>query len=329
MIHVEQKGNTPKYKQIIQAVEEAIANQEMKRHDQLPSVNQIALKYNLSRDTVLLAYADLKKRGIIYAKPGKGYFVKSEDVALENRIFLLFDELNTFKEDLYQSFIKNIGKHARVDLFFHYFNINIFKKLIYENNDEYSHYVIMPTFFTGIQGVLNTLPENSVYILDQMHHELEYFPSVYQHFEKDIYDGLLKLTTQLKKYEKLIFLDTDFKQPEGFKIGFKQFCDTHHFTHEIATNLSDNIETKAAYIIPNDRDLVHTIELANTKKLVIGKDIGIVSYNETPLKKVVHKGITTISTDFNLMGKTIAEMIIKKDKSKIANTSNLIIRKSI
>ena len=36
--------------------------------------------------------------------------------------------------------------------------------------------------------------------------------------------------------------------------------------------------------------------------LVIGKQVGIISYNETPLKKIILNGITTISTDFEAMG---------------------------
>ena len=35
----------------------------------------------------------------------------------------------------------------------------------------------------------------------------------------------------------------------------------------------------------------------------VGKDVGVISYNETPLKKIILNGITTVSTDFMMMGK--------------------------
>lgn len=36
--------------------------------------------------------------------------------------------------------------------------------------------------------------------------------------------------------------------------------------------------------------------------LEIGKHIGVISYNETPLKKIILNGITTISKDFKKLG---------------------------
>lgn len=47
------------------------------------------------------------------------------------------------------------------------------------------------------------------------------------------------------------------------------------------------------------------------------------------LKEIVADGITTISTDFNLMGKSLAEMILNNQQVKIENPSRLILRKSI
>jgi len=65
------------------------------------------------------------------------------------------------------------------------------------------------------------------------------------------------------------------------------------------------------------------------KNLKLGVDLGIISYNETPLKKVVENGITTISTDFDAMGRLLATMILDNNKSQIENKSNLIIRHSL
>ena len=64
-------------------------------------------------------------------------------------------------------------------------------------------------------------------------------------------------------------------------------------------------------------------------ELVLAKDIGIISYNDTLLKEVVEGGITTISTDFNLMGKQLAEIISNDEQVSIENPSDLIIRKSL
>lgn len=62
---------------------------------------------------------------------------------------------------------------------------------------------------------------------------------------------------------------------------------------------------------------------------MLGVDFGIISYNDIPLKKVVENGITTISTNFKIMGKTLAEMVLNSQKEQIENPSELIIRNSL
>ncbi len=45
-------------------------------------------------------------------------------------------------------------------------------------------------------------------------------------------------------------------------------------------------------------------------KLELGQQVGVISYNETPLKKIISNGITTISTDFKEMGVMAARQIL-------------------
>jgi DNA-binding LacI/PurR family transcriptional regulator len=49
-------------------------------------------------------------------------------------------------------------------------------------------------------------------------------------------------------------------------------------------------------------DLVDLIGKILDQNLVLGKDVGAISYNEISIKKIIMKGITTISTDFKMMG---------------------------
>ena len=63
--------------------------------------------------------------------------------------------------------------------------------------------------------------------------------------------------------------------------------------------------------------------------LKIGKDVGVISYNETPLKKIILNGITTISTDFQLMGEMTARLISQKENETLAVPFRLTLRPSI
>jgi DNA-binding transcriptional regulator YhcF (GntR family) len=330
IISIQNNQGVPKYKQIIFSIEKTIEEGHLKKEDKLPSINKVCLEFSLSRDTVLQAYEELKKRGIIYAILGKGYYIKSTEVRIKQRIFLLFEELNIFKEDLYNSFLENIGKDVQVDIFFHHFNVQVFQKLINDSNGNYTKYIIMPTNLIGAAAIIETLPVNEVYILDQTNSELNSFPAVYQNHKKDIYEGLLKAKSRLIKYKKLIMIFPGFREPLGMKIGFENFCVDFDFYHETITEFTNRaIEEGEVYVIPSDRDLVRVIEKSKLQNLKLGQDFGIISYNETPLKKVVANGITTISTNFEAMGKILAQMILKGKKEQIENKCALIIRNSL
>ncbi|PWB21937.1 GntR family transcriptional regulator [Flavobacterium sp. HTF] len=330
VISVQNNIGLPKYKQIILSIERAIEDGKLLKGDRLPSVNKVCLAFSLSRDTVLQSYDELKKRGIIYAIPGKGYYVKSVETTIKQRIFLLFDELNIFKEDIYNSFLKNIGKNVQVDIFFHHFNVKVFQKLINDSNGNYTKYIIMPTDLNDIVDSVKTLPVNEVIILDQTNPELKLYPAIYQNHKKDIFEGLLKGKTRINKYKKLILIFPGFREPLGMKLGFEDFCAEYNFEHEIITEFTGReITAGDLYIIPNDRDLVKVIENARMQNLKLGNDFGIISYNETPLKKIVANGITTISTHFEAMGKILAEMVLKGNKEQIENKSSIIMRNSL
>jgi DNA-binding transcriptional regulator YhcF (GntR family) len=330
IISIQNNLGIPKYKQIILSIEKAIEAAQLKKDEKLPSINRVCLEFTLSRDTVLQAYEELKKRGIIYAILGKGYYVKSVEVSIKHRVFLLFDELNIFKEDLYNSILKNLGADVQVDIFFHHFNAAMFKKLIEESAGNYTRYIIMPTHLAEAAASIKTLPVAEVYILDQTNSDLKAYPAVYQNFVKDMYESLLAAKSRLEKYNKLILIFPGFREPVGMKEGFLLFCSNFQFDYEIITEFNQRkINNKEVYIIPNDRDLVSVIEKSKLQNLKLGTDFGIISYNDTPLKKVVENGITTISTQFETMGKIVAEMILQGKKEQIENESSLILRNSL
>jgi DNA-binding transcriptional regulator YhcF (GntR family) len=330
LIRLQTQSGIPKYKRIISSVEIAIAENRLKKGDQLPSVNKLCLEFSISRDTVLLAYDELKKRGIVFAILGKGYYIKSTEFSFERRYFVLFDELNAFKENLYNSFLEAIDNRAQIDIFFHHFNLDMFRKLINESNGNYSKYIIMPTNLKGAATIIKTLPKNDVYILDQTNDELSDYPSVHQNFVKDIFSALSKAKLLLEKYKKLILIFPGNKEPLGMVEGFLKFAISYTFENDIVPNFENkSVEKGDVYIIPNDRQLVEVIEQAKKQQLQLGIDFGIISYNDTPLKKIVENGITTISTDFTAMGSILAEMISANKKVQVENKSQLIIRSSL
>ena len=161
----------------------------LKRGDKIASINQICGKFSLSRDTVMLAFNELRTRGIVISVAGKGYYIERTDLNFDKQVFLLFDELNVFKEDLYTSFLGHLDNRTNVDIYFHHFNYHVFKQLIGDAAGKYSAYIIMPAIFNHSIDVVRQLPPDKVFILDRLKDDLTDYPVIYQDFEQDVYDG--------------------------------------------------------------------------------------------------------------------------------------------
>ena len=81
------------------------------------------------------------------------------------------------------------------------------------------------------------------------------------------------------------------------------------------------------FITIEESDLVNLVKQIRDDEYVLGQDIGVISYNDTPLKDLL--GITVMSTDFNKMGEIAARMILNKEKGEIKVPFNFIDRNSI
>ncbi len=322
--------NSSKYKLIVTHVTSGILNGIYKRGSWIPSINEFMKKYKLSRDTVFTGLSELKSKGIIDSKPGLGYYITSTRVSRHQKIFLLFNEFNAFKEQLFTSFMHRIGNSVSVDLFFHNYNQEVFDTLLNEANGKYTTYIIMSGKFKGVAPTLEKL-NGQVFLLDHFHQELYgKYSAVFQNFEKDTYEGLVSVKDRLKKYSKIIMAQKDEKEPYERYYGLKKFSKEFGFACDyINTVKNRSIAKGELYMVVNDEDIVELVKQVEKKNWTLGKEIGIISYNETPLKEVLSGGIATLSTNFKVMGKTMSELLKEKTIQYIENPWKMTIRKSL
>ncbi len=320
----------PKYRQIVYSVKNAIEKKILKKGSKIPSINQVCSEFNLSRDTVLYAYNQLKSQGIISSKRGKGYFVETTDVRLEERIFLLFDEFSSTREEIYNTLYDCLNNEATVDVFFHHNNYQVFKKQIIESEGKYTSYAIMPGPLENIGHLLRKLPENKVIILGRLKSELNNYHGVYQDFESDMYDAMFVLKDLLEKYRRFIFVQGVGKEFPERVGGFRKFCQENRLENRVVKSL-DEIRPRLydAFLVSTDRILVELIQIACDCDFEIGEKFGIISFNDSVLKQLVSGGITTFTSDYTGMGRNLAEMILLGKGGKVKSNSGIIIRKSL
>jgi DNA-binding transcriptional regulator YhcF (GntR family) len=314
---------TPKYEQIIRIILSDIESGIYKKGERVPSINEFSQDYLIARGTVEKAYHKLQEKGILLPVKGKGYFVAHTDFTNRSRVALLFNKLSNYKKEIYDGFVKTLDKKAMVDLHIYNYNIKLFEQIIKNNIDEYDYFVIMPHFYHGAKGlvdIVRAIPREKVIIIDKKINDLiNDYPTVYQDFENDIYEALKTGLPLLKKYQamELIFPSSRHFSKE-ILAGFTLFCKAQRFDFNIIDRIEDEeIHPGHAYVVISDDDLVQLIKKAQGKNLKIGKDLGIVSYNENLVKEILAGGITTISTNHVELGARAAQMILERKKDRI------------
>jgi GntR family transcriptional regulator len=72
---VDSRSVTPPYLQIVQQVRQALRMGLLEAGDKLPAVREVVAATAVNPNTVLKAYRDLEREGLIEARPGHGTFV--------------------------------------------------------------------------------------------------------------------------------------------------------------------------------------------------------------------------------------------------------------
>ncbi len=332
-IRISGKSSTPKYEQLVKEIIRHIRAGRLRLHDRLPSIHDICNNHDIARDTVVTAYNELKSRGIIQPKHGKGFYVASPSVKTKLNIFMLCDAMNGYKEVLYKSIIDELGPDYPVDIYFHYYNRDLFGQLIRDNAGKYGYYVIMPHFNEDVAALVKPLPYDRLLIIDKDIETLAPgYNAVFQNFEKDIKKALAKALPYLRKYERFKFISgPDFQFiPEGLISGFANFSAEKKLNHSVHPDIESSKPSRGdLFLAVSDHDLIELLKLCSNKGWTPGKDIGIISYDDTPLKEILAGGIAVISTDFRKMGSHAAAMIKGKISGSIENKSYFIHRNSL
>lgn len=317
----------PKYQQLVNAINDALANNTLSNGDALPSVNAICSDYKLSRDTVFKAYSILKENGVVESVPNKGYYVANDT----RKVLLVLDTFKAYKEVLYHAFINNLPKKVIVDVQFHHYNINNFKTILNNSKGKYFKYVVMTFDHKEVPSVLSDFDNDKLLLIDWNVYSKTSNNYVFQDFGNAFCEALEEAVEPFKKYKKLVFVYPTFtKHPTESVAYFKQFCETQKIKYKIITNPTDfNVIKGEAYISVSDRILGTFLEQCRTNNFEPGIDVGFLSYNETPMKKFIYKGISVVSTDFKALGAKAAEFINQETSIQTYIPTKLILRESL
>jgi len=323
-----------KYLQLAEYINHLIETEQLKINDRLPSLQQLTQQLKISKETALKGLNYLLEKGIIEAEYRKGYYVKKIVQYHPYRICLIFDKMNVLRDRVYHSFLETAKDKADVDVFFHHHNFKVFEKLVTENLKNYTHFVVVTFLHGNVKDVLNLIPPKKRIIIDHQEHGLSgNYTCIYQDHKSDIEDALTTLIPHLEKYSRLVLIaPTEAFHAKDIIEGFEIFCQRYEKKYIILNTVKENSCRKGdAYITFSRYDLddVNIIKIARKKHWKLGKDIGLISYNDTAVKEVLENGITVISTDFNKMGEEAAKAILNKEVITLRDPAKVILRNSL
>jgi len=328
-IFLKKDENTPFYRQIVEFVINAIRNGEAEAGDILPSMNELSDTLGISKETVKKAYSILRDTGYLETRQGKGVFVCSPDDRTTQRVLLLFDKLSTYKDILFNSMAARIGGKAQLTIRLHNQSPELLRYYLDECLDKYDYYVVTPHFPLDeatqkiISKQLFRIPNRKLIMLDNWMRDIPgNYGVVYQDYDNNIYETLETCLDDLRKYKALnVLIMPSSLYHNAITESVKRFCKDYKIKVSFFTHVSDDIIHKGeVYLLLNgqlDSDLNEFARDAARKGYVIGKDIAIISYNDSPINELVLGGLTTVSADFAKMGDLAARMILNKNMEKI------------
>ena len=325
---ISEKAGQTKIQQLVHSISEAITSGQLKEGETLPSVNQLSEQTGFSRDTVFKAYKLLKNRNMIESAPARDYYITGGSF----KVFMLLDDFSAFKEQLYQSFRSNLPGSYSVDLLFHHYNNEVFNQLIQNSLGRYSMYVVMNINHRSMEPVLKKIDSDKLLILDMGMPVSEQISYVIQDFNNAVEKCLGEGLQHIRKYSELILVydEDETPHPSETVSAVRRFCRRQAIQFHQKEKIKDAaIKKGQVYFVIRDSDLVEIIKSCRLKGLELGKDIGVLSYNDTPMKQIVGGGISVISTDFEKMGELAADFVKNKRPIQKVLPTVLTLRESL
>ena len=339
-ILVDKAGNTPVYLQICNQIRMQIKNGALIPGERLPSMNQLSIRLDISRETAKKAYNALVRDGILTAWQGKGVFVAGKEGSRLREILVLLDKQSVYNQIILRSFQEVLEGKAHITILQHNQDPGLLEYYLNHNLDLYDCYVVSPHFpldarsQTRAARLMARIPSRKLIMLDNWLKEVPGdYGVVYQDFRNDAARGLadargdiLRLGGNLKVivlprslYGSIILESVrDFAREAGISLSVFHSIPDQWNAGDVALVLNSQL----------DSGLVELDARVRSAGLVPGEDVKIISYNEMPLNALVLEGLTVLSTDFPAMGRTAAEMILDGSRSKVHNPFRLIRRKS-
>ncbi len=320
-----------KHEQLVNGIINAINDKVVVQGSILPSVNVMVKEIGFARKTIVKAYNDLKERGIVESKNRLGYFITNEATDQKVKIAVLLYAFHTFQEIFYNNFRDACGENIQIDIYFHHNNVEIYETLLSNIRGRYGMYVVAPIHHSLSKKILSQFPPDKLLLVDRYEAVGPEYSYIAQEFEQSTYKVLNVLKESIQQFDEFIlFFRDNSDYPFGAKVAFEKFIEDNGIKGSVQHKyVAGDVKKGTVYLTIGDTDLWRILKDAQEQGLEIGKDIGILSNNDSPVKEIVNGGITTYFSDFEDMALKAAKYIQSKNAIQEILPIKLSRRKSL
>lgn len=308
---------------IISFITERIRNGKLEPGNAVPSINVSAREFGVARKTVVRAYEKLKEKGLIESRPKRGYFVINKKPVTKLKVLLIIHSFDGHWEILYNHFREQANVFCETETFFHHYNIKMLELMISRNVSDYDLFIVSSFNHPRIKNIIGRIPAYKVLVISRNDRLGQNYNFIVQDFFEGTRSALADAHDSIKKYKKLnLSFPEQSGHSETLKNGFLEYCHQFFVSNEVMGKLSEkDIRKNEAYLVIDDSDLIRLLEVSKNRGWQLGRDIGVISYNETPMKKVIRDGISVLSCDFTKMADEMAGFI--KNQKSIQKTISI------
>jgi DNA-binding transcriptional regulator YhcF (GntR family) len=334
LFQLDPRAQIPKYLQVVEGVIAGLREGALKKGTRLPSINEACRASRLSRDTVVKAYDRLQARGYLSAVHGKGFFLRTDAPDPPIRVLVVFDRLNAYREQEYAGLAETLGGRADLDVCFHHFDADFFVRLLAGARGKYDRYLVEPFPSPEVRRAVAALEEAGAEVLVvDVHAGVpgRNTSFIVQDFGDQLVGALRSGLSRLRRYQRLtLVFAPEHHHPAQIVESVARFGREAGLpTRAVPRLTEDMVQPGAAFLTIDDEDLLALVKRCGAAGLRLGEEVGLVSYNDTPLKEIVGGGVSVVSIDFHALGVRAAQHLLQPGPVRETVPTHLVLRGSL
>lgn len=311
---VDFNSRLPKYRQVILAITRDVRKAILRPGDKIPSINEASSECYLSRDTVEKAYKELSRRGIIRSVPGKGFFVSETVFDNPLKILLVFDRLDDSRWKLYHA-LNQCLEGAELTMMSYEHNYRMLTLSLQEHQDDFDFFIVIPHFFAyqdDLRKAFEAVTPERLIVLTHAVDGLDDQTSQFTFDRRVAWEqALKKVEERFSHYKRMVlYFPEDFSFPQEILEAVEAFCESAQLPLKVQQEWDQRkVQTGDVCLVLEDETLSSLLEVMGERGLEPGKDIGIVSFDDNPLKEALAGGISTLGYDYHEIAQLTATRI--------------------